>query len=297
MIDKQEGVLSKTAVLQCTAYQASGAFTYFGILRSIFWGCLAVILLGAVYGYWMYYLYSLFSVLLPPIYGRAIGLVVSHTARAAQIRSSWIGPAVGALVGLVATYTGWVFWVLAWSGHELFTPISDYGLSACFVEIMQDGIWYFDLFKVKGSSLGLLWSLELCFVVTGAWFGGGFYADEPFCESCHKWSADNWESPKLDGAVCLDTKRFKTKLANDPEAALLSFSEADGNTCESLAQIKVKACPTCQGFYALGLTVKDCHLDDDGKKTSTLKVLATNLMISPEFFQNLKGAYSKSETR
>ncbi|MEE2757738.1 MAG: hypothetical protein VYA30_13870 [Myxococcota bacterium] len=289
--------MSKTAVVQCTPYQASGAFTYFGILRSIFWGCAVALFLGAVYGYWMYYLYSFFSVLLPPIFGCAIGFAVSYAAREAQIRSSWIGPAVGALIGLFATYVGWVFWVLAWSGHELLTPVSDYGLLACLVEIMQEGIWYFELFQVKGSYLGFLWSLELCLVVAGAWFGGGFHADDPFCESCHNWSADTWESGDLDGTACSDKKRFKAELARNPKAALLSFSMADGGAYDALAQIKVKACPTCQGFYALGLTVKDCHIDDDGEETTRLRVLATNLMISHEFFQNLKGAYSKSGTR
>ena len=245
-------------------YAASGAIGVGSALRTLLFSMIPAALFGAIYGYWMYYVYALFTFWMPLVFAAAVGVAVGVIAKTNHIRSAGFVAVLGFVVGCAAIYIGWVAYLLAWSSHEYFAPLSDYRFLDTIHNLAAEGVWYFDEFKWTGQTLWIVWGLELIVVVFccayTAW-GQVEASENPYCERCKVWAEQEWTSDYLDDEPMEDVDAFRSVVDREPIATLTALKRTQRISPGTQALLKVKSCSQCKDFNALDIVIETVTWD------------------------------------
>ncbi len=90
-------------------YRPSGRIGFRGPLVMALGSLAGAILLGAIYGYWMWYMHLYLMFLAPLAYGFVIGAIVGLAARLGKVRNTAFVGWFAVAVGVLSFYTGSVF--------------------------------------------------------------------------------------------------------------------------------------------------------------------------------------------
>ncbi len=275
-------------------YRHSGRIGLLAPVWMAFAGVAAAVVVGLVYGHWMYYLFALFTVWVPPVYGAMVGLAVGFAAHAGKTRSGWFTSLGGVGAGVLAIYTGWLFWLWAWSGHDYFALFSGYSLWSAMGEAAAEGIWYFDEFELDGGTLYFWWVVEGLLILLGSWLGAWFAVQEGdniFCEACGRWAETVWTSGDL--ANVGNEYEFRDAVEADAPARLMNLTPTTRAIPGTTSQIKVIACATCKDLHVLDVETIAHGRTDKGKDTASVETVVDNLLIDEALFEDLKARYPR----
>ncbi len=221
-------------------------------------GVVIAIIGGAIYGYYLWYVQYLdflaMMLRFPATiaFGVALGAALGWTLRRAKVTSTALVGWLSLAVALLAVYTSWVFWLLAWSGHDYFSPLGAETVFSAIAEVAEEGIYYTPKWYMEGTGLYILWSVEavasvfLCWSLAGqtAQSGGG-----AFCNRCKAWAEEIYLSPDL--AEIKDRAAFRAELERDPLARLLDMPRAGPELHGTFSRVRIQACPQCGIFHSL----------------------------------------------
>ncbi len=260
-------------------YRPSGRIGFRGPLLMALGSLAGAILLGAIYGYWMWYVIVLLKFFAPLAYGSGVGLIVGQAAHLAKVRNGAFVGAFGAAVGVLSVYTGWVFWLLAWSEQSYFSPLSDTWWFSAIAEAAVEGVDQDDE-TFQGGTLYIWWTVEAVVIVGSSvlnalWLVGA--SDNTFCEACEEWAEDVYWSPVLEAIGA--EEGFQAELEADPLRRLVAIRRAAPGEYGTFSRIRIQACPSCQFFFCLDVQKIKRWENHEGPDGSSQTVLVDNLLI------------------
>ncbi len=284
-------------------YRPSGSIGFRGPLLMVLAGLAGAIVLGAIYAYWMYYpqlilpwlgvwvAFIVLKLLSPLAYGIGCGCIVGQAARLGKVRNEVFVGLLGAALGVVSVYTSWVFWLLAWSGHDYFSPLSGYLMYSAIIEAADGGVdYHVEFITIEGGLLYTIWVIEALVIVVSSSLAALMTveaSENTFCEACEEWAEDVYYSPDLEAIG--NEESFRAELEADPLGRLVAIPPAEPQVPGTTSRIRIQACPNCENFLSLDVQKIVRSLDKKGEEESKQSVLVDNLLID----QPLHGALAR----
>src|SRR5512146_3526374 len=101
-------------------YSHSGKFEILGLVYMLVFGAAGALVLGLIYAYATDYIPLVYlNMLLVIGYGCGVGACVHFGAKFGKVRNGKLLLLGGFAAGLMAEYTNWVWWVLAYTKQEV----------------------------------------------------------------------------------------------------------------------------------------------------------------------------------
>ena len=133
-------------------------------------------------------------------FGYGCGWVVGALGHKAKVRSEALTWITGIGLGLLCTYTGWVFWIYALSDYQRMLLGEPETVWAIIGRINAVGAWSVFGWQPTGYPLWAFWALELAVITFGAMKGVLLKLGQSvniYCEDCRRWSEEVFTSPPL----------------------------------------------------------------------------------------------------
>jgi hypothetical protein len=179
-----------------TYYRHSGRISFFGVVGGLATSAMLVIGVAPLYALVLVYNPSAYlGIVLPFLFGAAIGGLVAWAMKKLGSRSWWFAPVLAFFTAAIAYAVSWPAWfaVMLWR--------NDLGLEAlaafwppAFLELLagayEEGVWTLGRSDsaVSGPFLGIIWLLEAAIVlVTTPAVALGVAGSGVYCEGCHRW--------------------------------------------------------------------------------------------------------------
>ncbi len=274
-------------------YKHSGVIGIVGPVLMLVFGLLAAGILGAIYGYAIYYIpliYVNFFVTL--FFGFGVGFMVGAGAKIGQVRHGGIVALFGLFAGLCALYVGWMSWLHALLGPD--DPVVAPGQVMSFIQaIAVEGVWEMFGHTPSGFSLYAIWSIEALMIVglavVGAWAA---VESKPFCESCKKWVDATHEISPLAPIGNAQTMKQSLEAMRYDDLMALGFID-DGST--AFSKVTLMQCGGCRAKQYLTLQAVTVKVDSDKSKSEDETDVVENLILSEGDYEKLLGHWSKVE--
>ncbi|QSH42179.1 hypothetical protein P0136_04145 [Lentisphaerota bacterium ZTH] len=268
-------------------YRHSGEAGLFGLFCIIAGGVTVVALLGALYGFiihWVPSVYISFFIILG--YAVGVGAAIASAGYLGKVRNMQLLIISGVLLGIFAVYLGWVSWIYAspvsnaiiWRSGELFKVIKFLG---------EQGAWSIFGWTPKGIVLYTVWGIEAALIMAGAVLVPWYVLNNiPFCEYCRKWIRHN---------VPLKILRLPEKQA----ALKTAFEAGDFSVLEQLEavdehvshlRVEFAFCPHCCKEYYLTVVAVEVNHECSDKLDEVENYIVRNLIVSEEVFHILSRA-------
>ncbi len=264
------------------AYQHSGS-SGFSFFLVPFIGVVASLIVAVAYAYATRYNPIVYlSILLPFVYGAAIGFVVSKATVASKCRSTKVAGLLALLVGLVALYCAWAAFLivlaeLSWANLPKLL-LSPWDMWQVIVAVNADGWFTISGGTPKGLVLWGMWAAEAVIVlgVVGM-MGANSIADRVFCERCRAWVGDGvsvYLEPPIEVSDIQSLAEGNLQLLESLESVEASESPR--------IQVDTKACAGCQDLYTCRIKAVMMTQDKEGNLTESAQELTPYLLISPD---------------
>ena len=245
---------------------------------------LAALVLGAAYGYIARYNPLIYIQFLFTIgFGFGMGFAVSFAGKIGGARGKGLLIAAGLMAGLLAEYSGWVFYVLAEKKEFILGPGS---LFSQIQEFAEDGLWHIKKWTPTGGMLYAIWGVEAVAIVGGAMMLALRGKPVPYCEACKCW---------LDEPVFVwpfhpikDPAAFTAALEQGDYSPVLQLPRSDPQSAKTAGytRLALLQCPSCQqGQY---LTVESMQVNEKDNTEEKRKTALENLIIDPATYQALE---------
>lgn len=258
-----------------THYEHSGKAPLGGILLTLVGGLIAGAILGAVYGfliYWSPFVYINAFITLGCGFGLALS--VGSLAKLGKIRNSSIVTVVALVVALVAYYVHWSVWVGRMTETDIVAP----GQLWAFVSTINAlGPWSIFGWTPTGFALWAIWGIEALVIIGLGSISAHGVIDVPFCETTGKWTTENTlpehfaplESPAVDS----------------PSSVLQSL-QPNGDSPDAYTEVTVA---TAEGseLRCVSLNSVVVEKDKDGKEETEKQTIVKNMLFDRDSFERL----------
>lgn len=266
-------------------YQHSGAIGPLGPVYMTLLGAIGVVLLGAVYGYAIYYIPLIyFNFFITLFFGLGVGFLVGYGGKLGKVRNSWAVIVFGLIFGVLAEYAGWISWIHA-ASEQAYLLTSPREIFEVLGNVAERGAWSIFSWTPKGAALYAIWAIEAIMIIGGstvsAW---GVVSSTPFCEHCNKWVEETTTISNL--APLPDPQEMKHQLEQGDFTTLNSLESLEGASAE-YTQLALPHCPGCEGSYFLTVKGVTVSKDSKGKEKKDETTLVENLHISAADYQML----------
>jgi hypothetical protein len=267
-------------------YKESGIVPAGGALMTAGAGCVAGLLLGAVYSFTFYYIpYVYLNFLLAVGFGAGVGLAVGYAAREGKIRNVPVVGCLGIFGALVGIYAEWSTTAYAmtpmgelkqqWQAMGLWTFLPQNVLTVM-RGLFNEGSWGLsEGSTVHGWPLVALWIVEAGLIVALAIsFAVKQVMDKPFCEPCQDWVGS--QTPHLyvgDGCEAVWSEVQHGTFEN------LALTPRATGMEPSFVRLTLACCERCNQSNFLSIAA--CQNTTDGKGNARLveRSLATNVVL------------------
>ena len=266
-------------------YKHSGAIGLMGPVYMLVFGVVSAVILGAIYAYLIYYI--------PFIYlnffftlgcGGIVGYLVGLGAKLGKTRNPTVVVLIGLIVGLLASYVGWVVWLYALTEHQALLLMPNELLQFLGL-IAVDGVWSLFGWTPTGMALYAVWALEAIMIVglcaTLAWT----VVNMPFCERCNKWIEAEESIGPL--APIANPDELKAQLERGDYTFFDSLKK-NTDAESSHAKVSIRHCPGCLQAFFLSVKSVAVKLDSDKKKEEEETTIIENLIISSDLHRRIK---------
>ena len=270
-------------------YEHSGAVGLMGPIYMIVLGAIGTLVLGAVYGYAIFYIpfiYLNFFITLG--FGGLVGFCVGMGGKLGKVRNPILMLLFGFAFGLAAEYIGWVSWIYAFTeqGSLILAP-SD--MANALQVIAKDGAWSIFGWTPKDVELYMIWGVEAIMIIgTSTLVASGTVISIPFCERCNKWIEAEDSIEPLDPISNPDD--LKSQLEQGEYGLLQSLNRKDDKT-DAYTQVSLLHCPGCQQNHFLSIKSIVVSTGSDNKEKKNETKIIENLIIDPEQYRMIKAQW------
>jgi hypothetical protein len=266
-------------------YKHSGSV---GALAPVYVTALGLVtagVLGVVYAYvinWIPFIYVTFLATLALGFG--MGIAVGFAAKLGKVRNSIATVLFGFVFGAIALYVAWAFDPMVrfddvnhvfWNPADLQEYIA-WGYDNGFWTIGRGGA---QAGNVSGIFLALVWILEAGIIVgLAAMMAPGLINSQPFCELSGEWATKEEDVARLEFP---EDDALLDRLLGGEVDAIGELCRADP-ALAAYMRLDLSLCPQCADSNWLTINAVVHGVDKDGKKTTEVTALVTNLEITEQ---------------
>lgn len=257
-------------------YRPSGAIPLKGNLLMLLAGGAAAVILALAYSLFDYYVpIDVLRAVGAVGFGALVGGIVRGLALAGHVRHPAFCRLAGLVVGLIALYAAWVWFLWILSGYEFFI-LQPQELWLTIQFLAANGIWQAGDRVVPQGELYAWWTGEALLLV-GLPVLMAANAKRPYCEQCGRWTE------ATDGVLHLrsDTGRdIRRELENENYSLLeeLRISYGDAGDRDDA---KVQCCPDCDESNYLTVTHVSI-VEKKGEPQAKTANVVQNLLVPAE---------------
>ena len=258
-----------------THYEHSGKAPLGGILLTLIGGTVAGIVLGAIYGfliYWSPFVYINAFITLG--FGFGLAVSVGGLGKVGKIRNAGVLTVVALIVAAVAYYVHWSVWV----GRMTEAQVVDPGTLWAFVSTVNAlGPWSIFGWTPTGFALWAIWGIEAIVIVGLGTVSAHGMIDIPFCEDTGQWATETTLpghfAPLNSPNVASPSSLLQALQPNQDSSAAyteVAVATADGSElrCVSLNSVVVEK-------------------DKDGKEEAEKQTIVKNMLFDRDSFERL----------
>ena len=276
-------------------YRDSGAVPFAGTLLMVGCGVVAAGLFSIVYGFLDYYnpfiyLTGIGTVVL----GVGTGAAITFGSTLGKVRNRLYARIVGAVVGSLAVYMAWVWYLWAAQREipKLHQAIALHQAELSFdpsqmLELIRliadEGLWSIAGATPSGIVLYALWFVEAG-IIFGFTYSVAAGNDSPFCEPCNEWTDDD------DNLIVLQNTAHAELVRNleDEQYERLEHLRAETHDPHDCLLVTLHICPNCDESNYLSIThvLTTVNKKDEEEKTEVIK----NLWIHADLVDLLRTA-------
>jgi hypothetical protein len=273
-------------------YRPSGKFELLGLIYMLVFGAIGAVLLGAIYGYGVFYIpLVMLNLLLVVAYGFCVGLCVQYGAKRGKVRNSTLLLLGGLVAGLMAEYANWVWYIFALSKQETLAYMPG-DVWQIILNVNAQGVWSVFDSTPTGIELWLYWGAEALVIVGIAaivpWLN---LQSAPFCEQCSRWVEGKDKISPLDAVA--DRKGFKSRLEQGDYAPIKALKVLPQET-SAFTTVTLLKCPGCQSSNYLTVQAVTLTKDKKGKVSRNQANILENMILSSDNYRNIKSALQGS---
>ena len=243
------------------------------------------VFLGSVYGYGSNDSYLIMRLVMPIVFGMCIGSVIGFIGFLLKEQRCDFWVLYGLILGLIAKYIGWVFYIYAESNHQLLEfKIGNVLDSISF--LAKNGTWSIFGWTPTGAILYIIWFIETIFfmlITSGALLLR--IGSKPFCEKCNKRIKSTIITSQLEAVKDKDSLIFK--LENYKFEDLLNLNHIDGKEKER-TQVELLSCPVCKDKYYIVLKSITIDISNNGVPVEKKDSFVENMIVSYEVSEKIK---------
>ncbi|MCP3903068.1 MAG: hypothetical protein GY715_05470 [Planctomycetes bacterium] len=268
-------------------YVPSGRLTIGGLVMMLIFGVIGGLLLGAAYGYLIQYNPLVYVNFLATLFvGVVVGVIASVGISRGAVRSPGVAALLGVVVGVVALYVSWVFWMhaLTLRAGQATWLLDPAALWEGILVVNKNGAWSMKGTTPTGGVLWAIWGIEAVLIVgiCAAMCRGA--AGEPYCEACGRWSADVYKDLPLPCPVDLSA------LRNDLEAGnVAALKPLAGGAENCRLDASLSACPGCPDVGFLTVRKVDIKTDRKGKTSESKSDFVKGLALAGDGIAAARG--------
>ncbi|MDP6360159.1 MAG: hypothetical protein QF473_33900, partial [Planctomycetota bacterium] len=228
-------------------------------------------------------------------FGFGVGFTVGYAGKASKCRSRPFMTVAGLVAGILALYSGWVFFEFALLNRYGSVSIPASSLPDMFLspvalwktaETINANGWY----SIRGTTpsgivLWIFWAIEAVLVVgMAAVLAPAAIDEEVFCEQCFDW-CDSSDLP-----VYLGLTADEGVIERLPEGEIEDLESLPTVTDVTFPRVtvKIRKCLTCSNTTTCQLVVENVELDKEGEAQLEAAEISGQLLISDEEFARLK---------
>ncbi|MEL6653359.1 MAG: hypothetical protein AAFQ87_21390 [Bacteroidota bacterium] len=266
-------------------YKESGKIGFLGLIGMPAVGIVTSAVLGFIYAYASYYIGVVYlNVILAFAFGFGLGYVAGKVAYWGKVRNKYFWIIMSGLLGFVASYFGWVFWIFALSEQSIlvFDPVQIYQFMQ---EIAAEGSWSIVGITPRGGMLGMIWMLEIGVIVLMTYFGLDLaFGKQIFCENCHTWTHATVLTSYLEPIY--DTYKFRVAL-EEGDFSVLTDLKRVSHTAENRAKVQIFKCPNCLESNFLRVDAIEATITEKGLINQKEELILENLIIPIEAYESI----------
>jgi hypothetical protein len=272
-------------------YRHSGALGPLGLLYMTLLGAIGAVVLGAVYGYAIYYIPFIYlNFFITLFFGVGVGLLVGFGGKLGKVRNSGALIVFGLIFGVLAEYAGWISWIHAASEQQYLLTSAE-AILGVLGRVAEKGAWSIFGWTPKGAALYAIWAIEAIMIIGGSTISAvGVVSSIPFCERCNKWVEETTTVSPL--APVADPQEMKRQLERGDFTMLGSLEKLDEESA-AYTQVALPHCPSCANSYFLTVERVVITKDSKGKEKKEETNLVRNLCITPGDYQMLLGQWQR----
>ena len=217
-------------------YKESGIAPLVNILFCFIISCFVIIPISYFYSLLIEFMpFIYFNLIIVILYGYTISLIVNMFSRFFKIRNKKKTIALTLLVGLIAIYEQWISYLYIITSEDVtlsFDIKTHFGMllrpDYLFFEILElnkFGAW--ELFSIlfKGSTLWLIWFLEILMTLIASYFGILNIKNPPFSENDNKWYKKHTLNSDFEPIIL--KKKFIEEYQKNPFIAICSLGKSN----------------------------------------------------------------------
>ena len=258
-----------------THYEHSGKAPLGGILLTLIGGLVAAAVLGAVYGfliYWSPFVYINAFITLG--FGFCLAVSVGGLAKVGKIRNSGVLTVIALVIAVTAYYVHWSVWVGRMTDAQVTAP----GELWAFISTVNAlGPWSIFGWTPTGFALWSIWGIEAIVIVGLGTVSAHGVIDVPFCEETGQWTTEKalpghfapLESPSVDSpSSLLQALQPSDDSSNAYTEVSVATAEGSELRCVSLNSVVVEK-------------------DKDGKEEKKKQSIVKNMLFDRDSFDRL----------
>ena len=263
-------------MIPSTHYEHSGKAPVGGVLLTLVGGLVAGVVLGAVYGFlifWSPFVYINAFITLGM--GFVLAVAVGGLAKVGKIRNASVVTVLALVVALAAYYVHWVVWVGRMAEGAV---VTDPGQLWLFVQTVNAlGPWSIFGWTPAGFALWAIWAIEAIVIVGIGAISAHGVIDVPFCETTCQWTKET-TLPKHFRPI--------ESLSTDSPSSLLQALQPEDDTAPAYSEVSVA---TADGSELRCVSVSSVvvETDKDGKEEKEKKSIVRNMLFDRESFERL----------
>ncbi|MCP3924411.1 MAG: hypothetical protein GY714_17690 [Desulfobacterales bacterium] len=268
-------------------YEHSGTIGLMGLIYIILAGAIGSLLLGAIYGYAIFYIpfiYLNFFITLG--FGGILGLLIGYSGKFGKVRNTKALVFFGLIFGIFAQYIGWVSWIHAFSGKEGAMVASPSNMYYVVKMVADNGAWSIFGWTPKGFSIYSIWTIEALMIIgASTLFACIPIVSTPFCERCNKWIDKEEFIFPLEP---IENVEILTSQLEGSDFTILNLLKETDDDASIYTQLKLLFCPDCQDSYFLTVTSVEITEDDKGEIEKNDDDIIENFVLTSDQYNKIK---------
>lgn len=267
-------------------YKESGKIGLPGIVLMAAAGLIASAILGAIYGYAIFYIPFIYlNFFITIFFGVGVGLAIGKTGYFTKVRNRQAVLIFGLVFGIIAGYFGWIFWIHA-ASEQTVLDFNPENILTIMGDIAENGAWSMFGWTPTGAALYIIWAIEgLIIIIASIIFALSGIGRQPFCEECENWTEETTLTNTLEPIGDPGTLISGLEKNNIGELTKLKRVSPDES---HRTKVQLLNCPECGKSHYLTLEDIKVTVNDKGETKEDETTILENLILTNQSFDEIR---------